>query len=966
MRLIGRANQLELLGTMLGQTLSGNGQVALVTGPVGAGKTELVHTFAEIASATGVRLGTATCTPSEQRLPLGVLSQLLPVSPTANPTLDPVELHDLARQITASDAPLLITVDDIQHADPLSLDCLFYVARRISSVRVMLLLVEADGPTTPVHTPLVREHHCHRVRVGCFDVPSTALLAGARAVEVHQLTAGNPLLVHAVLDAASLREDLLACVHRSHPSVLQVALSLAVLGPSSGDLVSQLSGLDPAAVPRVLSTMSEAGLVSAGCFRHPSAAGYLLDSLPRHERGDLHLRAARLLHDRGSPASSVAPHLAAADRPLAAWAAPVLQEAAEQALLDGSADVAARYLELAARTAVDDSCRASVRARLASVEWHDCPVRAFRHVPALLAASRSRLLDPQQEMSLARLLLWHGRTSEASAVLAELPWTEPLRSWLFCHLPGHAALASHAPPTDARAMATHHTHDTRRVPPISILGSGSDNAGTPADPPPSTEPPTRAMATHHTHDTRRVPPISILGSGSDNAGTPADPPPSTEPPTRAMATHHTHDTRRVPPISILGSGSDNAGTPADPPPSTEPPTRAMATHHTHDTRRVPPISILESGSDIAGAPTGWPTTTEPWARATTTLASVLKGSRDTTTAEELLQGASTHGVNDYRITALLALTYADALDTAAHWCDQLLQSAQRSTTLRAMLNAIRAEISLRTGDLTTASSQSAAALTTLSRQAWGIAIGFPLSTALLAATRRGDDPAAQKLAEIPTPPAMHQTRAGIHYAHARGHHHLANNRNHAALSDFLTIGETLANWQMDDIVQWRAGAAEAWLNQGNKAKAKDLVNDPRNGHELRLLAACEEKRKRPGLLTEAAEALQDRYELARTLHDLSRAWQATGEHRRARMTQRRAWHVATRTGATPLLPPDTDANTLSDAERKVAKLAAQGHTNREIADKLFITASTVEQHLTRVYRKLNVKYRTDLPADVAG
>ncbi|MFD0661115.1 response regulator transcription factor [Thermocatellispora tengchongensis] len=43
-------------------------------------------------------------------------------------------------------------------------------------------------------------------------------------------------------------------------------------------------------------------------------------------------------------------------------------------------------------------------------------------------------------------------------------------------------------------------------------------------------------------------------------------------------------------------------------------------------------------------------------------------------------------------------------------------------------------------------------------------------------------------------------------------------------------------------------------------------------------------------------------------------------------------------------------------------MAAQGSTNRQIAKKLFVTVSTVEQHLTRVYRKLNVNRRVDLLA----
>jgi DNA-binding CsgD family transcriptional regulator len=61
---------------------------------------------------------------------------------------------------------------------------------------------------------------------------------------------------------------------------------------------------------------------------------------------------------------------------------------------------------------------------------------------------------------------------------------------------------------------------------------------------------------------------------------------------------------------------------------------------------------------------------------------------------------------------------------------------------------------------------------------------------------------------------------------------------------------------------------------------------------------------------------------------------------------------------------EVGAATLSDAERRVAGLAALGHTNREIANKLYVTISTVEQHLTKAYRKLNVTQRKDLPADL--
>jgi DNA-binding CsgD family transcriptional regulator len=153
---------------------------------------------------------------------------------------------------------------------------------------------------------------------------------------------------------------------------------------------------------------------------------------------------------------------------------------------------------------------------------------------------------------------------------------------------------------------------------------------------------------------------------------------------------------------------------------------------------------------------------------------------------------------------------------------------------------------------------------------------------------------------------------------------------------------------------------------------------------MRVLGLASDLRERRRILREAVDVLEgagDHLELAYALTDLSRTHYALGESSHARLMIRRAHRLARQCQAEPLSRvlgtsvadpspvPDRDtsaapelATRLSEAERRVAMLAAEGNTNREIARKLFITTSTVEQHLTRVYRKLKITRRSDLPA----
>jgi len=75
---------------------------------------------------------------------------------------------------------------------------------------------------------------------------------------------------------------------------------------------------------------------------------------------------------------------------------------------------------------------------------------------------------------------------------------------------------------------------------------------------------------------------------------------------------------------------------------------------------------------------------------------------------------------------------------------------------------------------------------------------------------------------------------------------------------------------------------------------------------------------------------------------------------------RRAWDELIHTGARPRRTATSGTAALTPTERRVATLAAEGHTNREIAERLFVTPKTIEMHLGNVFRKLHVEGRSQL------
>jgi DNA-binding CsgD family transcriptional regulator len=65
-------------------------------------------------------------------------------------------------------------------------------------------------------------------------------------------------------------------------------------------------------------------------------------------------------------------------------------------------------------------------------------------------------------------------------------------------------------------------------------------------------------------------------------------------------------------------------------------------------------------------------------------------------------------------------------------------------------------------------------------------------------------------------------------------------------------------------------------------------------------------------------------------------------------------------GGVRLARGEAGSTDLTPQEQAVAGLVAQGRSNREVADVLFVSPKTVQFHLTRIYAKLGVRSRTEL------
>jgi ATP/maltotriose-dependent transcriptional regulator MalT len=228
--------------------------------------------------------------------------------------------------------------------------------------------------------------------------------------------------------------------------------------------------------------------------------------------------------------------------------------------------------------------------------------------------------------------------------------------------------------------------------------------------------------------------------------------------------------------------------------------------------------------------------------------------------------------------------------------------------------------------------------------------------------------------------------------YTRGILRLARGDTRAGLSDLLLSGSRQRALGVANpaLLPWRSGAALAHAALGERDAARMLAAEevelargfgaPRAlGIALRAAGLIDRDEGGIDLLHEATAVLEGsaaRLEHARALTDYGAAVRRAGRRTDAREPLRQGLDLAYRCGAhalvdrarrelidagarprrTPLSGPDA----LTPSERRVADMACEGLSNRQIAQALFLSLKTIETHLTHIYQKLDITSRRQL------
>jgi len=368
-------------------------------------------------------------------------------------------------------------------------------------------------------------------------------------------------------------------------------------------------------------------------------------------------------------------------------------------------------------------------------------------------------------------------------------------------------------------------------------------------------------------------------------------------------------------------------------------------------------------------------------------------------ADRVLDDGHALSLEDFMpaLAAIWALELADRLDHADHWLLRVMEEAERRQSPGQFMLAAsaRADLSARRGALADAEQDATTALELAQSYGRDYSVYVSAAALTMSLTDQG------RLAEAEVAAAEARDSRGAKcdlaiYVCCRGWLRIAQGRPVQALEEFQAAGRLgrEAGHDLPGFWAWRLGAATAQLALGRRAEARSMAREQLQlvqpfgapgpiGAAFRTLGLIEGGQAQLDLLHTAAREL-DRspalLERARAQLELGAALRRAGRRVESRSPLRAALDLADRCGALVLAQRREEllaaggrpsrsrtggVEALTASESRVARRAAGGRSNREIAQELFVTVKTVEKHLASAYRKLGIQGRDEL-ADILG